>query len=88
MSEAEEEEMRARMRRLQGSRAGSRRPSVVDCTAAAGTSGRWSRRNSLAGNEFLKIEDEVRSSLMHSGQYQSGKGELRILEIQWLLFLF
>ena len=32
----------------------SRRPSIV-----ALPTGRWSRRSSLAGNEFLKMEDEV-----------------------------
>ena len=42
-------------------RSGSRRPSVVDITAKGGGTGRWSKRNSLAGNEFLKMEDEVRA---------------------------
>ena len=37
------------------SRRPSRRPSIV-----ALPTGRWSRRSSLAGNEFLKMEDEVR----------------------------
>ena len=32
----------------------SRRPSIV-----ALPTGRWSRRSSLAGNEFLKMDDEV-----------------------------
>lgn len=86
MSEAEEEEMRARMRKLQASRAGSRRPSVVDCTTKAGTTGRWSRRNSLAGNEFLKIEDEVRSTVRNISSCLStltlrAKKEGRVLRI-------
>ena len=36
----------------------SRRPSIV-----ALPTGRWSRRSSLAGNEFLKMDDEVRCFL-------------------------
>lgn len=35
-------------------RASSRRPSIVTLPT-----GRWSRRSSLAGNEFLKMDDEV-----------------------------
>ena len=31
----------------------------MDITAKGGGTGRWSRRNSLAGNEFLKMDDEV-----------------------------
>jgi hypothetical protein len=41
MSEAEEEELRAKMRRMGGSRTGSRRPSIVDITAKGGGTGRW-----------------------------------------------
>ena len=36
----------------------SRRPSIV-----ALPTGRWSRRSSLAGNEFLKMDDEVKCFL-------------------------
>ena len=32
----------------------------MDITAKGGGTGRWSRRNSIAGNECLKMDDEVR----------------------------
>ena len=38
----------------------SRRPSIV-----ALPTGRWSRRSSLAGNEFLKMDDEVKCFLFY-----------------------
>ena len=39
----------------------SRRPSIV-----ALPTGRWSRRSSLAGNEFLKMDDEVRNAIVNN----------------------
>lgn len=53
-----EEEIKA-IRRLQGSRLGTRRPSVTDIQAKPGAAGNWSRKNSYAGNEYLKKDDEV-----------------------------
>ena len=52
----------------------SRRPSIV-----ALPTGRWSRRSSLAGNEFLKMDDEVRNAIVNNFRSRYFKSMMGLL---------